>query len=110
MRRDLRVSWYHKKQFMDCKRVVFSGHAIQRMFERGIGRDHVLAVIARGDMIAEYADDKPYPSRLLLGVVEAKPLHVVLAADEGVGLGIVVTVYEPSVEHWGEDFRTRKMK
>ena len=24
---------------MDCKRVVFSGHAIQRMFERGIGRD-----------------------------------------------------------------------
>ena len=64
---------------MDCKRVVFSGHAIQRMFERGIGRDDALAVIAQGETIAEYADDKPYPSRLFLGSAGARPLHVVLA-------------------------------
>ena len=95
---------------MDCKRVVFSGHAIQRMFERGIGRDDVLAVIAQGETIAEYADDKPYPGRLLLGSVEAKPLHVVLAFDDAVGLCIVVTVYEPTLEHWSGDFRTRKMR
>lgn len=38
---------------MDCKRVVFSGHAIQRMFERAISRDDVLAVIAQGETIAE---------------------------------------------------------
>ena len=94
---------------MDCKRVVFSGHAIQRMFERGISRDDVLAVIAQGETIAEYADDKPYPSRLLLGSVETKPLHVVLASDEAAGLCIVVTVYEPALEHWNSDFRTRKM-
>jgi hypothetical protein len=23
---------------MDCERVIFSGHALQRMFQRGIGR------------------------------------------------------------------------
>jgi hypothetical protein len=95
---------------MDCKRVFFSGHAIQRMFERGIGRDDVLAVIAQGETIAEYADDKPYPSRLLLGSVETKPLHVVLASNEAAGHGIVVTVYEPTLEHWNGGFRTRKMK
>ena len=94
---------------MDCKRVVVSGHAIQRVFERGIGRDDVLAVIAQGETIAEYADDKPYPSRLLLGSVGAKPLHVVLAS-EAASLCIVVTVYEPTLEHWSGDFRTRKMK
>jgi len=37
--------------------VVFSGHVIQRMLERGIGRDDALAVIAQGETIAEYADD-----------------------------------------------------
>ena len=95
---------------MECKRVVFSGHAVRHMFERGIGRDDVLAVVYRGETIAEYADDKPYPSRLLLGSVEARPLHVVLASDDAAALGIVVTVYEPTLEHWGEDFRTRKMK
>lgn len=92
---------------MDCKRVVFSGHAVQRMFERGIGRDDVLAVIAQGETIAEYADDKPYPSRLLLGAVGAKPLHVIV---EAAALCIVVTVYEPTLERWSGDFRTRKMK
>jgi Domain of unknown function (DUF4258) len=95
---------------MDCKRVVFSGHAIQRMFERTISRDDVLAVIAQGETIAEYPDDKPYPGRLLLGPLGSRPLHVVLASDEKVGLCIVVTVYEPNLEHWSGDFRTRKMK
>ena len=95
---------------MDCKRVVFSGHAIQRMFERAISRDDVLAVIAQGETIAEYPDDKPYPSRLLLWPIGSRPLHVVLAFDEEAGLCIAVTVYEPDLEHWNGDFRTRKMK
>jgi hypothetical protein len=95
---------------MDCNRVVFSGHVIRRMFERGIGRDDVLAVIAQGEMIAEYADDKPCPSRLLLGSVGTRPLHVVLASDDAASHCIVVTAYEPTLEHWSEDFRTRKTK
>jgi hypothetical protein len=95
---------------VSCERVVFNGHAIQRMFERGVSRNDVLSVIAHGETIAEYADDKPYPSRLLLGSVRAKPLHVVLASDEGASLCIVVTVYEPKLEHWSGDFRTRKTK
>lgn len=98
------------KQFMDCQQVVFSGHAIQRMFERGIGRDEVLAVIAQGETIAEYADDKPYPSRLLLGFAKSKPLHVVLACDDATALCMVITVYEPTLEHWSVDFRTRTIR
>jgi hypothetical protein len=67
-------------------------------------------VIAQGETIAEYADDKPYPSRLLLGSVAKKPVHVVLASDETAGICIVVTVYEPSLEHWSGDFRTRRTR
>jgi hypothetical protein len=47
---------------MECERVVFSGHAVQRMFQRGIGRHAVLEVIAAGEAIAEYPDDTPNPS------------------------------------------------
>ena len=93
---------------MECEQVVFSGHAIQRMFQRGIGLGAVLAVVARGETVATYADDTPHPSRLLLGFVGAKPLHVVVALDESTGACIVVTAYEPAIEQWGADFRTRK--
>jgi hypothetical protein len=80
------------------------------MFERGISRDGVLAVIAQGETIAEYTDDRPYPSCLLLGFEQGKPLHVVVASDEAAGLCIAVTVYEPALEQWSADFRTRRMK
>jgi hypothetical protein len=80
------------------------------MFERGIGLGAVLLVVADGETVEAYADDKPHPSRLLLGFVDAKPLHVVVALDESMGACIVVTAYEPAVEQWGADFRTRKNK
>lgn len=47
---------------MDCAEVVFSGHAIRRMFERTLGRDAILDVVWGGEVIAEYPDDRPYPS------------------------------------------------
>lgn len=90
--------------------MIVSGQPMQRMFERGISRDDALAVIARGETIAEYADDQPHPSRLLLGSVETKPLHVVVAFNEAAGLCIVVTVCEPALEHSNSDYRTGKMK
>ena len=37
---------------MECERVVFSGHAVQRIFERGISRDAVLSVVDQGAVIA----------------------------------------------------------
>ena len=64
---------------MTCERVVFSGHAIQRMFPRGMRPDAVNAVISGGETVADYPDDSPYPSRLLLGFVESRPFHVVVA-------------------------------
>ena len=93
---------------MECERVSFTGHAIQRMFHRGIGLDAVLAIVAHGETVAAYEDDKPYPSRLVLGFVNARPLHVVVARDELTGDCIVVTAYEPSPEQWGPDFKARK--
>ena len=93
---------------MECEQVVFSGHAIQRMFQRGIGLDAVLAVVAQGETVAAYADDKPYRSRLLLGFVDAKPLHVVVAFDESMGACIVVTAYETSARTMGSGLQDKE--
>jgi len=78
---------------MDCQSIVFSGHALRRMFERSVQRDAVLHVVRSGESIAEYPDDRPYPSYLLLGFVAGMPLHVVVARDAGSGRCFVVTVY-----------------
>jgi hypothetical protein len=38
---------------MRCQSVVFSGHAVRQMFERGLSRDAALAAISSGETIAE---------------------------------------------------------
>ncbi|MCD4823898.1 MAG: DUF4258 domain-containing protein [Phycisphaerae bacterium] len=95
---------------MNCKHVLFSGHAIRRMFQRGLSKDDVLAVTRKGEIIANYSDDIPYPSCLILGIVRNLPVHVVLALDEPRQTGIVVTAYVPDLKLWADDFKTRREK
>ncbi len=94
---------------MYCRNVFFNGHAIQRMFERGITDRDVASVIVHGESIAEYPDDKPFPSMLMLGFVHDKPLHVVLGVDEVEGSCYVITVYIPDVRLWYPDFKRRRI-
>ena len=88
----------------------FSAHAFKRMAERGISPETVKSVIENGLVIREYADDKPYPSRLILGFDSARPIHVVSAFSESDGKEYIITVYEPNAEIWTEDFKEKKQK
>ncbi len=56
---------------MHCKTLIFSGHAVTRMFERAITRDQVRSVVEAGEIIASYPDDIPYPSYLVLDLSAA---------------------------------------
>lgn len=89
-------------------KVVFRLHAIERMFKRGILHESVLVVLAGGEVIEDYPNDAPYPSALLLSVVDGRPLHVVAAHDRENGIRIVITVYEPDSAKWEPDFKRRK--
>ena len=93
---------------MDYRTLVFSGHAVKQMFQRRISRDAVKAVVAGGEAIAEYPDDRPYPSYLMLGIVNQRPIHVVVAQDAETQTAYVVTAYEPDLNLWQPDFKTRK--
>jgi len=79
------------------------------MFERQIEKDAVIAVVYHGDIIKEYPDDEPYPSFLLLGFVNGKPLHVVLGLDPVSAIARIITVYHPDPDSWAKDFKTRRL-
>ena len=93
---------------MNCVGVRVSGHALRRMFERAIGQPAVLDVLAQGMVIARYPNDRPYPSELLLGFFDGRPLHVVVAREPDRGCCVVVTAYEPDSSIWSDDFKSRR--
>ena len=55
---------------MDCKNLYFSRHAFERMFQRGIDPAAVIRVVMSGETLADYPDDRPFPSALILGFHE----------------------------------------
>ena len=93
---------------MDCRELLFSGHAIRRMFERGISTGQVREVIESGEIIALYPEDRPLPSTFILGFAGEMPLHVVIGEDASRRVCVVITVYVPEANVWHTDFKTRR--
>jgi hypothetical protein len=78
------------------------------MFERAISPDEVKDVVTQAEMIEEYPGDIPFPSILILGFVDKRPVHVVAAVDKKTDNCYVITVYIPDASIWSDDFRTRR--
>jgi hypothetical protein len=93
---------------MDCARVIFSQHAFTRMFARSISPEWVTRATKFGEVIADYPDDQPFPSCLLLYIEKEKALHVIVAKDEQNGDCHIITAYWPDTRLWEDDFRTRR--
>jgi hypothetical protein len=74
----------------------------------GAGKRRNNKVVRAGEHIAEYPDDRPYPSSLILGYVGSRPVHVVVARDLKDDACYVVTAYVPHKSLWSDDFRTRR--
>jgi hypothetical protein len=47
---------------MNCSCVLFTGHALRRMFQRGLGKNDIIEVLKAGECFAEYPEDRPYPN------------------------------------------------
>jgi hypothetical protein len=89
-------------------RLEWQRHALERMVERGITRAEVREVLLDGERIADYPGDRPLPSGLFLRWVRGRPLHVVAAFDMANRVVAIITTYEPTLEHFESDFRTRR--
>ena len=91
----------------EAGKIIFRTHAIQRMFQRRVDEKDVRSVLETGEIIEVYPEDTPYPSRLILGWLESRPLHVVAADNIADNETIVVTVYEPQQDKWSPNFKRR---
>ena len=89
-------------------RTEFRRHAFQRMLARGISVAEVLTVLSANDVIEAYPEDAPFPSRLLLGTAQGRPLHVVAAHDATGDITYVITTYEPDPAEWDATCRRRR--
>ena len=91
----------------EAGKIIFRTHAIKRMFQRRVDEKDVRSVLETGENIEVYPDDTPYPSRLILGWLENRPLHVVAADNIADNETIVITVYEPEQDKWTPNFKRR---
>ena len=67
----------------------------------------------KGEIIEDYplseldSSKESYPSCLILGIaVNGKTLHVVAGCKES--KLIIITAYYPDLEHWNDDYKTRR--
>lgn len=88
--------------------IVWVDHSIEMIKERKIKRSEVKEAIIKGDIIEEYLNDKPYPSYLIHGIVKKKHIHVVLGYFELKNVVFIITLYEPNLEKFEPDYRTRR--
>lgn len=94
------------KQAFQDKDYILTDHASDRAIKRDIDDFEIEEAILTGEVIEDYPDDKYGPSCLILGKTEAgRSLHVQVSYPPGVK---VITVYEPSLESWQDDLKTRK--
>lgn len=91
----------------EAGKIIFRTHAIKRMFQRCVDEKDVRSVLETGEIIEVYSDDTPYPSRLVMGWLEKRPIHVVAADNLADNETIVITVYEPGQDKWSPDFKRR---
>lgn len=92
---------------MECTSLIISGHGFLKMAERLITVEEAEFVIKKGEIIKSYPDDKPYPSFLLLGFCNNRPVHVVIAQNTDAGSCILITAYIPDTGVWDETFKIK---
>ncbi len=89
-------------------RLIFRLHAVRRMFEREISEIGIKNVLENGKVIQNYEDDIPYSSFLVLGWIDNRPIHVVIAINTNEQETIVITAYEPNLHEWKPGFQKRR--
>ncbi len=92
------------------ERIEWRKHSLQRLAERKILQSQVLEVLLSGELIEDYPEDQPYPSALFLAFVEGEPLHVVAALDEDDCRAYIITAYQPSLDYFEADYKTRRAR
>ncbi len=93
---------------MQYRDLIYRIHARQSMFTRSISDECVEHILQNGEVIEHYPRAFPFPAKLLLGWCNDRFIHVVAAEDNSKQLVIVITAYEPTLDKWETDMKTRR--
>lgn len=93
---------------LDNGSIEWERHVLERMVLRDISRATVIEVLRSSECVEDYPDDFPFPSALFLGWQRNRPMHVVAALNESLPKVFVITAYEPDLEHFESDYKTRR--
>lgn len=105
-----------RKAIRDGIAVEYTLHCQKRMAERSITRQDILNCIMHGEIIEDYpieptnSSELSFPACLILWV-SIQPtgvLHVVVGYNNN--KMIIISAYHPDLEHWENDWKTRKEK
>ncbi len=83
-------------------------HARQSMFTRSISDECVEHILSNGEAIEDYPNAFPFPAKLLQGWYNGRSIHVVAAENSSKQQVIVITAYEPTLDKWEPDMKTRR--
>jgi len=92
---------------INAGQILWKRHALERMLQRGISRQHVKQAVFDGRIIETYPDNHPIPS-LLLATGQPEALHVVIAYDTAKAQCHIITAYRPDLTHFEADLTTRR--
>ena len=93
---------------MQYRDILYRIHARQSMFARSISDECIEHIIQHGEEIEDYPHTFPFPAKLLLGQCNGRSIHIVAAEDMSKQLVIVIAAYEPTLNKWEPDRKTRR--
>ena len=99
------------KRCISKKRYNITSHARREMSlkEDDISEKELVEAILNGEMIEDYANDRPFPSCIIVGKTEGgRSIHAVCAYSGEDDLAIIITTYEPALNKW-IDYKYRRM-
>lgn len=96
------------RELIALKRFEWRKHTLLRLTARNIAQGVIVEAIIKGDVIEDYPRDTPFPSCLMLAWIGDKPYHVVVSLDGGAEIAYIITAYEPTLEKFNPDYRTRR--
>ena len=90
--------------------LVSIGDIVEAIRAGRLSYDEIFDSAARGEVIEDYPDDRPYPSCLVLGTSSSgSPIHSVWGYNKVSGWTVLITVYRPDPDRW-IDWRKRREK
>jgi hypothetical protein len=83
------------------------------MLERNICFSEIKESVSNNQVIEDYNDDKYGPACLVLCVTKnMRPIHIIVTKFFTSGSNKtkikIISLYEPSLDEWEEDFKTRR--